>query len=254
VVGGGHHRLLFPAFRYLAGKWSLPEPGGVSLEGVSTVTLDQADTRVARADGTPPPPAPPVTEPVPAEPTVQTKETIPFWLAVSLTVMFILPLGLYFGQFNLPLWVAFIVWAEYFALGGKPANITTIIPAYSVGVFWGVCMILLYTWIAPHMTGASVYPMYIALFVGVSVMVFVMKYVKLFNTGSLAYFNGLSMLLAVYFVGAHPTFSSNPYVLVALAGAYALAGGYLGWFIGWFNVTITFPRKVVSRVAHAAHS
>jgi len=55
------------------------------------------------------------------------------------------------------LWVAFIVWAEYFALGGTPSNIKTIIPAYTGGVFWGVLMILLYTWIAPHMTGASVY-------------------------------------------------------------------------------------------------
>jgi len=178
--------------------------------------------------------------------TAQTKETIPFWLAVSITVMFILPLGLYFGQYSLPLWVAFIVWAEYFALGGTPSNIKTIIPAYTGGVFWGVLMILLYTWIAPHMTGASVYPMYIALFIGVSAMVYVMKYFKVFQTGSLPYFNGLSMLLAVYFVGAHPAFTTNAYVLVLLSGAYALAGGYLGWIIGWFNVTITFPRKVTS--------
>jgi hypothetical protein len=178
--------------------------------------------------------------------TAQTKETIPFWLAVSITVMFILPLGLYFGQYSLPLWVAFIVWAEYFALGGTPSNIKTIIPAYTGGVAWGVLMILLYTWIAPHMTGASVYPMYIALFIGVSAMVYVMKYFKVFQTGSLPYFNGLSMLLAVYFVGAHPAFTTNAYVLVLLSGAYALAGGYLGWIIGWFNVTITFPRKVTS--------
>jgi hypothetical protein len=178
--------------------------------------------------------------------TAQTKETIPFWLAVSITVMCILPLGLYFGQYSLPLWVAFIVWAEYFALGGTPSNIKTIIPAYTGGVVWGVLMILLYTWFAPHMTGASVYPMYIALFIGVSAMVYVMKYFKVFQTGSLPYFNGLSMLLAVYFVGAHPAFTTNAYVLVLLAGAYALAGGYLGWIIGWFNVTITFPRKVTS--------
>jgi hypothetical protein len=160
--------------------------------------------------------------------------------------MCILPLGLYFGQYSLPLWVAFIVWAEYFALGGTPSNIKTIIPAYTGGVVWGVLMILLYTWFAPHMTGASVYPMYIALFIGVSAMVYVMKYFKVFQTGSLPYFNGLSMLLAVYFVGAHPAFTTNAYVLVLLAGAYALAGGYLGWIIGWFNVTITFPRKVTS--------
>jgi len=178
--------------------------------------------------------------------TAKTKETIPFWLAVSITVMFILPLGLYFGQYSLPLWVAFIVWAEYFALGATAGNIKTIIPAYTGGVFWGVCMILLYTWLAPNLTGASVYPLYIALFIGVSVMVYVMKYFKVFQTGSLPYFNGLSMLLAVYFVGAHPAFTTNAYVLVLLAGAYALAGGYLGWIIGWFNVTITFPRRVTS--------
>jgi hypothetical protein len=181
--------------------------------------------------------------------TAKTKETIPFWLAVSITVMVILPLGLYFGQYSLPLWVAFIVWAEYFALGATASNIKTIVPAYTGGVFWGVLMILLYTWIAPHMTGASVYPMYIALFVGVSVMVYVMKYFKLFQTGSLMYFNGLSMLLAVYFTGDHPDFTTNAYVLVLLSGAYALAGGYLGWFIGWFNVTITFPRLIAPKPA-----
>jgi hypothetical protein len=181
--------------------------------------------------------------------TAKTKETIPFWLAVSITVMCILPLGLYFGQYSLPLWVAFIVWAEYFALGANLGTIKTIIPAYTTGAFWGVCMILLYTWLATFMTGASVYPMYIALFVGVSVMVFVMRYFKVFQTGSLAYFNGLSMLLAVYFVGAHPAFTTNAYVLVLLSGAYALAGGYLGWFIGWFNVTITFPRLIAPKPA-----
>lgn len=181
--------------------------------------------------------------------TGQTKETIPFWAAVAITVMFILPLGLYFGQYSLPLWVAFIVWAEYFALGGKPASLKIIFPAYTTGVFWGVCMILLYTWLATFMTGASVYPMYIALFVGVSVMVYVMKYFTVFQTGSLAYFNGLTALLAVYFVGAHPMFTSNAYLLVILAGCYALAGGYLGWIIGWFNVTITFPRRVAPKPA-----
>jgi hypothetical protein len=181
--------------------------------------------------------------------TAKTKETIPFWLAVSITVMCILPLGLYFGQYSLPLWVAFIVWAEYFALGANLGTIKTIIPAYTGGALFGVAMILLYTWFATFMTGASVYPMYIALFIGVSAMVFVMRYFKVFQTGSLPYFNGLSMLLAVYFVGAHPAFTTNAYVLVLLAGAYALAGGYLGWFIGWFNVTITFPRPVTPKRA-----
>jgi hypothetical protein len=181
--------------------------------------------------------------------TAKTKDTIPFWLAVSITVMVILPLGLYFGQYSLPLWVAFIVWAEYFALGAKAGNITTIIPAYTSGALWGVAMILLYTWLATIITGAAVFSLYIALFVGVSAMVFAMRYFKVFQIGSLPYFNGLSMLLAVYFVGAHPAFTTNAYVLVLMAGAYALAGGYLGWIIGWFNVTITFPRPVAPKPA-----
>ena len=181
--------------------------------------------------------------------TAKTKDTIPFWLAVSITVMVILPLGLYFGQYSLPLWVAFIVWAEYFALGATAGTIKTIIPAYTSGALWGVAMILLYTWLATFITGAAVFSLYIALFVGVSAMVFAMRYFKVFQIGSLPYFNGLSMLLAVYFVGAHPAFTTNAYVLVLMAGAYALAGGYLGWIIGWFNVTITFPRPVAPKPA-----
>jgi hypothetical protein len=175
---------------------------------------------------------------------VKMRETIPFWLAVAITVMFALPLGLYFGQFNLPLWVSFIVWAEYFALGGKMGSLRIILPAYAGGVFMGTCMILLYTWLAPHLTQPAVYGLYIALFIGVGVMVYVMKYFKVLQDGSLPYFNGLSMLLGVYFVAAHPTFTSNAYLLVILAGCYAVAGGYFGAILGWFNVTITFPRPV----------
>lgn len=34
---------------------------------------------------------------------------IPFWAAVGFTAVISLPLGLYLGKLNLPLWVAFIV-------------------------------------------------------------------------------------------------------------------------------------------------
>ena len=125
--------------------------------------------------------------------TAQTKETIPFWLAVF-HHRYVHPAP---GPVLRPVQPAPLGGVHrvggVLRLGGTPSNIKTIIPAYTGGVAWGVLMILLYTWIAPHMTGASVYPMYIALFIGVSAMVYVMKYFKVFQTGSLPYFNGLSM-------------------------------------------------------------
>src|SRR5512147_2394179 len=66
-----------------------------------------------------------------APPTV---DRVPLWLASSITVVVSLPFGLWLGDFNLPLWVAFIVWAEYFQLGAKPVVLRTIIPAYLIGV------------------------------------------------------------------------------------------------------------------------
>lgn len=67
-------------------------------------------------------------------PTVQTKNTIPLWLAVAITVVVSLPFGIWLNRWNLPIWVSFIVWAEYFALGAKAAVLIKIVPAYLSGV------------------------------------------------------------------------------------------------------------------------
>ena len=48
---------------------------------------------------------------------VKTKETIPFWLAVGITAIVFLPLTIFLGKYNIPLWVSFIVWAEFFNFG-----------------------------------------------------------------------------------------------------------------------------------------
>ncbi len=180
---------------------------------------------------------------------VKTRDTIPFWMAVALTTVIFLPLAYYFGKYSVPEWVGFIVWAEYFTLGPKLGSLKTIIPAFTSGVFWGVVIGLIAAVLAQYVPGIvpSGGHWYIALFVGVSLMVFVMKYFKVFNVGSLPYFNGLTAFLAVYFVGAFPTPSTNAYVLVLIAAAYALAGGYMGAVMGWFNVTITFPRRITGR-------
>ena len=63
------------------------------------------------------------------------RDRVPLWLAVSITVVVSLPFGLWLGDYNLALWVSFIVWAEYFVLGGKPAALKIIIPAFLIGVF-----------------------------------------------------------------------------------------------------------------------
>ena len=37
------------------------------------------------------------------------RDRVPLWLAVSITVVVSLPFGLWLGDYNLPLWVSFIV-------------------------------------------------------------------------------------------------------------------------------------------------
>ena len=175
----------------------------------------------------------------------ETKERIPLWLAVAITVVVSLPFGLYLDKYNLPLWVAFVVWAEYFALGAKPQALRIIVPAFALGVaLTGVIMVAVAV-LAPSLptNGALA----VCLFVGVCAMVFGMRYSKTLQAGSLPYFNGISMLLGVYFTGAFPsTFTGDANLLPLVAAVWAILGGLLGAALGWFNVTITFPHLVAS--------
>ena len=59
------------------------------------------------------------------------RETIPMWLAIALTLVVSMPFGLWLGKFNFTLWCSFIVWAQYFALGAKPAALRLILPSFS---------------------------------------------------------------------------------------------------------------------------
>jgi len=175
----------------------------------------------------------------------ETKERIPLWLAGAITVVVSLPFGLYLDKYNLPLWVAFVVWAEYFALGAKPQALRIIVPAFALGVaLTGVIMVAVAV-LAPSLptNGALA----VCLFVGVGAMVFGMRYSKTLQAGSLPYFNGISMLLGVYFTGAFPsTFTGDANLLPLVAAVWAILGGLLGAALGWFNVTITFPHLVAS--------
>jgi hypothetical protein len=187
----------------------------------------------------------------------ETRETIPLWLAVAITVVVSLPFGLYLEEYNLPLWVAFIVWAEYFALGAKPDALKLIIPSFVAGaaltgVIMGVVAVT-----APELPENLA--LAICLFVGIGAMVYIMRFSPTLQGGSLPYFNGISMLLGVYFTASYPQgVTSEPFLMPLVAALWAILGGLLGAALGWFNVTITFPRPATPRptppVATGSHA
>lgn len=183
----------------------------------------------------------------------KTKETIPLWLAVAITVVVSLPFGLWLDNIggnlsliNLPLWVAFVVWASYFALGAKPDALTKIIPSFSLAVVLTAATMFAFVWLSDGIIPAD-WPegtaLAIALFIGVGLMVYIMRFWPVLQAGSLPFFNGISMLLGVYFTGSIPA-GTDPYMAPWIAAIVTIAAGLLGAFLGWFNVTITFPREV----------
>jgi hypothetical protein len=177
------------------------------------------------------------------------KETIPMWLAVAITVAISLPFVTYLGKWNFTTWISFIVWAEYFALGAKPAALKTILPAFTASSIWTGFMVWLITPFSglPSLFAKGDLAVQAAFFVGVCIMVYVMKYVKTFAEGSLPYFNGMSMCLAVIFSGSFPKIgyiAAHPQATTFWAALWCIAMGWFGAFLGWFNVVILFPKEV----------
>lgn len=195
-----------------------------------------------------------------AETKVETKDTIPLWLGVAITVCVALPFGLWLEQINpnlksLPIWASFIVWAEYFALGATPSALKIIVPAYLLGVIGTVLIVGAWD-IAAKQAGDKIWfpgdvTIYVVFFIGFCLLIYAMKYFPVTQTGSLPFFNGISMMLAVYFTGAYPLqllSTTSPIQPLAdpmgavMAGVWAALAGLLGAFLGWFNVVILFPR------------
>jgi hypothetical protein len=194
----------------------------------------------------------------------KTKDTIPLWLAVAITVCVSLPFGIWLGKLNLALWAAFIVWAEYFVLGGKPAALKIMVPAYILGVV-GVALIgLLYTFLGKLLGTGTVFDfglqtltndnvaLYVSFFIGFCILIYAMKYMPVTLTGTLPFFNGISIFLGVYFTGSFMGWFKDfnvsadmmGYAVVVFAALTAIVAGLLGAALGWFNVTIMFPREV----------
>jgi hypothetical protein len=174
------------------------------------------------------------------------KETIPLWLAVAITVVVSLPFGLWLGKWNLALWCSFIVWAEYFNLGAKPDAFRLILPAFAYGtLLTAACMFVMVLLIPllPTLVAGPDLAAAVALFIFVGFIVYSMKWSETLQKGSLPLFNGISMLLALYFTNAYPA-TGNAMVDPWMAGLWTILSGWFGACLGWFNIYILFPRKV----------
>ena len=188
----------------------------------------------------------------------KTQETIPFWLAVGITAILFLPVTIFLGQFNLPLWVSFIVWAEYFVYGAKLQSawrfIVLAFPAGAIICTVGFMASFLLASAAPVLAGpagSAMWGMWVGFGLAVCLLVYLMRFVKLFADGSLAYFNGMTMTIAVFFTGSFPYAADKGIHVVAhlaVACLWTIVAGLFGLFLGWFNVAITFPRKVAPKV------
>lgn len=182
---------------------------------------------------------------------------IPLWIAAPITIVISLPFGLWFGAWSLPLWLVFIVWAEYFALGAKPAALRTIIPAFTCGVLGATFMLVVSLIIRSFLGNASIVTAgdlswFIGLFVSIMPVVYVMKFLPFTQgPGGLPFFNGMSMGLGTFFVGTYTAFGglslpADSLLLPLITSIPAVLGGLLGAALGWFNAAIMTPFRTTS--------
>lgn len=175
---------------------------------------------------------------------VKIVERIPFPWTVSIVVALAVPLSLYLGKFNVPLWVSFIVWAQYFAYGGKPSALRFILPSWPYGVVIAALWVASATVFSPFV--GFFWALVITAFAWVTFLVYGLRWPGLRN-GNLAAFNGFSMFLGVYFTNSIPEVGpmADPYWVISAACIWTILLGYLGAVFGWFNALITFPHKVI---------
>lgn len=180
------------------------------------------------------------------------KERIPMPWAAALICCISFPFGLFLGKYNFALWVAFIVWAEYFALGASVDTWKLIIPSIPMGAATA-CL-----WMATgvFISGLGLQSQlglvgeYISFCIGALIWVPAMMYIQpkvhAFKAGTLALFNGLTLFLGVYFTNSIPQVGplSNPYWVLVWSYVWTILMAYFGWFLGWLNIVITFPKEI----------
>ncbi len=178
-------------------------------------------------------------------------KAIPLWLAVAITVVVSLPFGLWLNEWSVPLWAAFIVWAEYFVLGATPAALKIMIPAYILGVVGASLVLILMVAVTKALGDVKLVSggdigIAIAFFVGFCILIYVMKFMPVTQgSGTLPFFNGISMGLATYFVGIYFAYGGldfgSDYLVPVITAIPAIGAGLLGGFLGWFNIVVMKP-------------
>jgi len=172
------------------------------------------------------------------------RQRVPLPWAVALTVAVALPFGLFLNQFSLPLWVCFIVWAEYFMLGAKPDTWKIVFPSIAAGGLTGALWMATSTLITSVASTPVIVGLLVGNFIWVTALLYLMPRSATLTTGTLAVFNGLALFLAVYFTGSVPGVGpmDNPYWVITLAFLWMVVAAYVGWFLGWLNIMLTFPK------------
>lgn len=176
-------------------------------------------------------------------------QRVPLWLAVSLTVLISLPFGTLLGDYNLALWASFIAWAEYFALGAKPSALKYIWTLFPLGALFMGIFATINNYCVVYAGWDLLPSVALWLFILVAVAVYMMKFHPMFQTGTLPYFNGISMYLALYFGGIAPgagagPLTGNPVIDPWILWLWTSLAGIFGGFLGWLNVQLTFPKVI----------
>lgn len=171
------------------------------------------------------------------------KQIMPLWLAVGITILVSLPFGLFLGEYNIALWMSFIAWAEYFALGAKPAALKLIFPFFPLGALTMAFFATVNNYFVGNIGWGLNESVTIWIFIWVCIAVYIMKFHPNFMKGSLAYFNGLSMYLCLYFAGVAAGAGAGPLTGNLLLDPWILwiwasIAGIFGGILGWFNVKI----------------
>lgn len=178
-------------------------------------------------------------------------ERIPIWLAVALVVAISVPYGTLLGEYSIALWAAFISWAEYFAFGATGDQLKWIYGLFTAGALSMAVFAVFNNYLVDVLGMDLIVSATILLFVIVAVAVYLLTLLPKGMDKSLAFFNGISMFLALYFAGiaGGPGAGGGPLVNGDLSWAinpwiqflWISLAGVFGGFLGWFNIQITFP-------------